>query len=587
MKKITLSLSLISLSVLSFAQNNVGIGTTTPDASSKLEVTSTNQGVLVPRIALTATNAAAPVTAPATSLLVYNTATAGTVPNNVTPGYYYWDGVQWVRLQSGSGSASCVTLDEAYDCTSPGAGRIVTVNDGSIEFNQTAGTNTEVLTVTTTQGTAATPVNGISTVHSGVGNAIIAEATSASADQAYAPIVGSVSNSTTSNAGVLGLYNGSGAFASGGTFQVTTTDGGIGMLSVNGSPSPTQTNYGGLAWSLGGSANNYGFQGVVGNGSGTVNSYTSADVTTAGLYGVNESTTGGAGVFGIGVQGMVGLTDYTNAYAIYGQNFGANNAGFQVGILGDGGHGVWGQSQVLGGVGVYGLANPTVINGNYSQTTGVAAALVGDGAGVVGEGAFPDWGVVSLGDLGATGTKTFIIDHPEDPENKALKHFSIESNEVLNVYRGTAEFDANGVAVVTLPTYFDELNINFSYQLTAVGAPSPNMYVSKEVQGTVFEISGGAANAKVSWTVYAERNDKYLQVHPEAKIAEVDKADHQKGKYLDPATYGKDRSQGIISGGEILKLDGASDAEKTQSDKNPIKELPKKAENNSPSTDNQ
>jgi hypothetical protein len=37
----------------------------------------------------------------ATSLLVYNTATAGAAPNNVTPGYYYWDGVKWLRLLSG------------------------------------------------------------------------------------------------------------------------------------------------------------------------------------------------------------------------------------------------------------------------------------------------------------------------------------------------------------------------------------------------------------------------------------------------------------------------------------------------------
>ncbi len=28
------------------------------------------------------------------SLLVYNTATAGTSPNNVTPGFYYWNGAK-------------------------------------------------------------------------------------------------------------------------------------------------------------------------------------------------------------------------------------------------------------------------------------------------------------------------------------------------------------------------------------------------------------------------------------------------------------------------------------------------------------
>jgi hypothetical protein len=81
----------------SFAQN-VGIGIATPAASAKLDVTSTNSGVLIPRLALTAANLAGPVAAPATSLLVYNTATAGAGINAVTPGYYYWNGTRWVRM---------------------------------------------------------------------------------------------------------------------------------------------------------------------------------------------------------------------------------------------------------------------------------------------------------------------------------------------------------------------------------------------------------------------------------------------------------------------------------------------------------
>lgn len=73
----------------------VGIGTTSPNAA--LDVTSTNDGLLVPRVALTITTAATPLTAPTTSEMVYNTATVA----DVTPGYYYWDGAKWVRLQAG------------------------------------------------------------------------------------------------------------------------------------------------------------------------------------------------------------------------------------------------------------------------------------------------------------------------------------------------------------------------------------------------------------------------------------------------------------------------------------------------------
>ena len=65
-----------------------GIGTTTPHASAKLEVASSTQGFLPPRIALTATNSASPISSPANGLMVFNTASAGASPFNVVPGYY-------------------------------------------------------------------------------------------------------------------------------------------------------------------------------------------------------------------------------------------------------------------------------------------------------------------------------------------------------------------------------------------------------------------------------------------------------------------------------------------------------------------
>ena len=79
-----------------FAQT--GIGTTTPHASAKLDVSSTNKGFLPPRIALLSINDVATIASPATGLVIFNTATAGTTPNNVLPGYYYWDGSKWNGL---------------------------------------------------------------------------------------------------------------------------------------------------------------------------------------------------------------------------------------------------------------------------------------------------------------------------------------------------------------------------------------------------------------------------------------------------------------------------------------------------------
>jgi hypothetical protein len=81
-----------------------GIGTTTPNASAKLDVVATDKGFLPPRVALTATNAFSPITgtsSAATGLLVYNTASAGSIPNNVVPGYYYWNGSAWIQISGG------------------------------------------------------------------------------------------------------------------------------------------------------------------------------------------------------------------------------------------------------------------------------------------------------------------------------------------------------------------------------------------------------------------------------------------------------------------------------------------------------
>jgi hypothetical protein len=84
------------------AQNNVAINITglAADASAMVDISSASTGLLVPRMALSARNVAAPVTTPAQSLLIFNTATAGAGTNAVTPGYYYWDSgtSTWMRL---------------------------------------------------------------------------------------------------------------------------------------------------------------------------------------------------------------------------------------------------------------------------------------------------------------------------------------------------------------------------------------------------------------------------------------------------------------------------------------------------------
>lgn len=83
----------------STASTSVGIGTTSP--KGVLDVTSDTNGILIPRVALTATTTQAPVVDPQggtlqTSTLVYNTATA----SDVYPGFYFWNGSNWVRFDA-------------------------------------------------------------------------------------------------------------------------------------------------------------------------------------------------------------------------------------------------------------------------------------------------------------------------------------------------------------------------------------------------------------------------------------------------------------------------------------------------------
>jgi len=106
------NVNLLLLIILGFCQavySQVAINTTgaNPDASAGLDVSFTDKGLLIPRVALTQTTSPSPITSPATSLLVYNTATV----NDVKPGYYYWDGTKWVRLVSGKGDITCNTAN--------------------------------------------------------------------------------------------------------------------------------------------------------------------------------------------------------------------------------------------------------------------------------------------------------------------------------------------------------------------------------------------------------------------------------------------------------------------------------------------
>jgi len=88
------------------AQISINLDGSAPAPSAALDVHMPGKGLLPPRLALSALNLAAPVTSPATGLVVYNTASAGAAPNHVVPGYYYWNGSAWVSLPPPRGGAT-------------------------------------------------------------------------------------------------------------------------------------------------------------------------------------------------------------------------------------------------------------------------------------------------------------------------------------------------------------------------------------------------------------------------------------------------------------------------------------------------
>lgn len=146
----------VLLSLQGYAQT--GIGTTTPNASAKLDVSSSTMGFLPPRVVLTAANTFSPIvgtSSAATGLLVYNTNTAGTIPNNVVPGYYYWSGTSWIRL--------IVTTDNVSNVT----GTVAVANGGT-------GTNTGSITGTGALTFTAGGTNqNINLTPSGTGNILL------------------------------------------------------------------------------------------------------------------------------------------------------------------------------------------------------------------------------------------------------------------------------------------------------------------------------------------------------------------------------------------------------------------------------
>ncbi|HRD54199.1 MAG TPA: hypothetical protein PKY96_16290 [Flavobacteriales bacterium] len=337
MKKLTLFALTIAIGSAVRSQNvAINADGAAPNASAMLDVDVTalpannKRGLLVPRVALTATNVAAPVVGPAASLLVYNTATAGAAPNNVIPGYYYWNGAVWVRFAT------------------TGDGWLTTGNAGTVAGTNFIGTTDAVDWVIKTGGAAAT--NERARVLSG-GKVVV------------------------NNVGVGGFTNDVfSVYADGTTNGTSTNTSALGTRAINGY---TSTGFGVAGLTSGTAGTTFG---VFGNS-------TAASGTANGIRGENVNPAASA-VVGIGNTGATAIPTATTSRAVIGQMNGTL-AGTAVGIgvhgtinatmtTGDA-RGVQGNSPANDGIGVIGFATSALATANPVGVYGQAASTTGFG----------------------------------------------------------------------------------------------------------------------------------------------------------------------------------------------------------------
>lgn len=250
-----------------------------------------------------------------------------------------------------------------------------------------------------------------------------------------------------------------------------------------------------------------------------------ANAAGIGTSGDSEISTGVAGGSDLG-DGVRGISQRRNG--VQGQSSSRAASG------------VYGENLSGGGFGVAGRSNvPPSLPFPFPQTPFGAAVLGDNTAG--GNAAVFNGTVRVNGPLVKAGGG-FLIDDPRDPANRSLSHCFVESPDMMNIYNGNVDTDADGNAIVELPGYFEALNRDFCYQLTAVGQFAQVM-VAEEVRGNRFSIKTDKPNVRVSWQVSGIRQDAWANAH--RTEAEVEKPEGERGKYLTPKEHDQPEAAGI------------------------------------------
>src|SRR5574343_291697 len=353
----------------SFAQN-VGINATgaLPNSSAMLDVSATNKGILIPRVALTGTTDVTTIPGASNWLTVFNTATV----SDVTTGIYYWNGTVWVKVGSGpvtdwqitgnsgttAGTNFIGTTDAQAFVTKTGGNaaaneRMRILATGTASYNNTTPFAGDVFFVYGTGYAGAINALGTSSLNgytgaNGIG--VWGESTSAAGNAGFG-VVGYLDGLSTPTASAsYGVYGAN-----------TTTPAGTGIA----------IGVGGDAYATSGTA-----RGVEGTTSSPAGIGTSGFnfATTGNAYGMYGQT---ASVAGVGVIGMNSATAYTTntAVGVFGRSVGTVTTGFSIGVRG------YSDAPAGNGYAFYGQALSSAAVGGITFVTSSGAGWQGQNAG--------------------------------------------------------------------------------------------------------------------------------------------------------------------------------------------------------------
>jgi len=557
--------ALIALSLSTQAQ--VGIGTTTPNASAMLDIVSTDAGILIPRMDQTQRDAVT-VNAATTGLLIYQT--------NNTPGFYYYNGTAWTPF-GGADTDWTVVGNDMYNANTGNVGVGTTTPTSKLHIeditvvadllNDGFEDNTLAPFTSTDWFVTSTPVEVNTGADAASSGAIGHSQTSFMEYTVTVPAGGAslsfaYSVSSEANYDFLRFYiDGVQQTEWSGTIAYTTANYTLaaGTQTLRWSYEKDGSDDGGndeayiddvvISPSASGSAIRI-VDGAQADGkvlTSDANGNASWQIPTAGAAD-NDWTVAGNDMYNNNTGNTgIGTTTPTHALNVVNNEDAAgvmsiqnDTAGGFAGIYffqntnyrGHIGYVNTGGSNSFGGPGDFQLASGdrdmVFSTTNGGENFDESMRLDQDG------------NLTVVGNL-AKGGGTFKIDHPLDPANKYLYHSFVESPDMMNIYNGNVVTNANGVATVKMPKYFKALNKEFRYQLTVIGSFSQAI-ISKEISYNSFEIKTNNPNVKVSWMVTGVRKDAWANKN--RVIPEVKKT-WEKGHYIHPKLYGASESKNI------------------------------------------